>query len=239
MIGWEGSPNGITIIASVGGQLEITAVADNANAFQAISGLAVSDDYLFEYDVIQGTNNLNYSISVNGALTKNQATDFGAGNSFTFTAVATSINVLLYANYSDVGAQTVYYDNIRVTAAAGNNDVDEDGMPDQWEIDNFGGTSEQDGGPEDDYDHDGASNLDEYLAGTDPTNSSDFFHIKEFSNQTGSVLLTWDSVLDRLYSVQWSSNSIDGAWISFPDATNIPGTDAACHPDSPCRTQHT
>ena len=230
VIGWEASPNGITIIASVGGQLEITAVADNANAFQAISGLAVGDDYLFEYDVIQGTNNLNYSISVNGALTKNHATDFGAGNSFIFTAVATSINVLLYANYSDVGAQTVYYDNIRVTAAAGNNDVDEDGMPDQWEIDNFGGTSEQDGGPEDDYDHDGASNLDEYLVGTGPTNASDFFHIKEFSNQTGSVLLTWDSVLDRLYSVQWSSNLIDGTWISFPDATNIPGTDAACRP---------
>jgi Flp pilus assembly protein TadG len=43
------------------------------------------------------------------------------------------------------------------------NDVDNDGMDDQWEIDNLGG----DGEPDLDYDNDGCDNLCEYQRGTD------------------------------------------------------------------------
>lgn len=47
-------------------------------------------------------------------------------------------------------------------------DTDADGMPDAWERANLGGDLSQ--GPEDDYDLDLASNLSEYLAGTNPNN---------------------------------------------------------------------
>src|SRR5690606_4086054 len=45
-------------------------------------------------------------------------------------------------------------------------DSDGDGMDDQWELDNFG-TLDRDGTG--DFDGDGISDLDEFLAGTDPT----------------------------------------------------------------------
>jgi hypothetical protein len=47
-------------------------------------------------------------------------------------------------------------------------DTDADGLPDDWELWYFGDLSQ---GPDDDYDTDGLTNLEEYLAGTDPTNS--------------------------------------------------------------------
>jgi hypothetical protein len=50
------------------------------------------------------------------------------------------------------------------------NDTDNDGLPDKWEKDHFGSLSQ---GPADDYDNDNVSNLDEYLAGTDPTDPND------------------------------------------------------------------
>lgn len=45
-------------------------------------------------------------------------------------------------------------------------DEDNDGLPDYWEINYFGDLSE---GPEDNYDNDGYSNLDEYDRRTNPT----------------------------------------------------------------------
>ncbi|MEE9224446.1 MAG: hypothetical protein V3U51_06845 [Thermoplasmata archaeon] len=45
-------------------------------------------------------------------------------------------------------------------------DIDSDGLPDSWEIQYFGDLS-QDG--EGDFDSDGFTNLEEYEAGTDPT----------------------------------------------------------------------
>jgi len=50
-------------------------------------------------------------------------------------------------------------------------DSDVDGMPDTWEFSNFGSLDE---GPADDYDNDGFTNLAEYIAGTDPDDSSDY-----------------------------------------------------------------
>lgn len=45
-------------------------------------------------------------------------------------------------------------------------DTDSDGLPDCWEIKYFGNLDE---GPDDDYDNDGLTNLQEYQFGTDPT----------------------------------------------------------------------
>jgi hypothetical protein len=54
-------------------------------------------------------------------------------------------------------------------------DTDGNGLPDWWELKYLGvltGTP-----PDGDADHDGASNLFEYLTGTNPTNASSYFHI--------------------------------------------------------------
>ncbi len=54
-------------------------------------------------------------------------------------------------------------------------DTDGNGLPDWWELKYFGVLTGTD--PNADPDHDGASNLFEYLTGTNPTNASSYFHI--------------------------------------------------------------
>ena len=75
-------------------------------------------------------------------------------------------------------------------------DGDADGMLDGWEIDNFGSTEA--GLPGVDSDGDGALNIDESIAGTQPTNAASFFRIEQVS-ATG---LSWTAVAGRIYSVE-------------------------------------
>jgi alpha-tubulin suppressor-like RCC1 family protein len=55
---------------------------------------------------------------------------------------------------------------IRTTSSGAVGDEDSDDLPDTWETTHFGGLTETGGG---DYDSDGFTNLEEYVAGTDPT----------------------------------------------------------------------
>ena len=54
-------------------------------------------------------------------------------------------------------------------------DTDGNGPPDWWELKYFGVLTGTD--PNADPDHDRVSNLNEYLAGTNPTNGNSYFHI--------------------------------------------------------------
>ncbi len=49
-------------------------------------------------------------------------------------------------------------------------DSDGDGLPDAWELEHFGDLSQ---GPDTDFDGDGASNLAEFDAGTNPSDPND------------------------------------------------------------------
>jgi hypothetical protein len=75
-------------------------------------------------------------------------------------------------------------------------DGDADGMLDGWETENFGSTEA--GLPGVDSDGDGVLNLDESIAGTQPTNAASFFRIEQVS-ATG---LSWAAVPGRNYSVE-------------------------------------
>ena len=79
--------------------------------------------------------------------------------------------------------------------------LDTNGLPFAWEYQNFG-TAGID--PNDDPDHDGMSNLEEYLAGTDPNNAADFLAITAFNtpNAGTNVDLTWTSHPTRQYYIQ-------------------------------------
>ena len=84
-------------------------------------------------------------------------------------------------------------------------DSDNDGMDDNWEIQAFG-TLARDG--KGDFDGDGASDLEEYLAGTDPKNSASYLKVNPPGpgSAAGSVNLVWPSVLGRYYRVQYKNN---------------------------------
>ncbi len=98
-------------------------------------------------------------------------------------------------------------------------DLDRDGMPDVWEIQNFSSLAHPGSG---DQDGDGTSNAEEYIAGTHPTNPLSTFLAKSVShNSTAGYTLTWESVSGRTYKVL-RSTSLSSGWL--PASNAIPGT---------------
>lgn len=78
--------------------------------------------------------------------------------------------------------------------------LDTNGLPVAWEMSNFGHTGVD---PNADPDHDGMSNMQEYLAGTNPNDSNDYLRITNFTRDaTGYNLMSWSSVPTRYYYIQ-------------------------------------
>ena len=79
------------------------------------------------------------------------------------------------------------------------NDMDGDGLPDSWEAFYFG--SYTNCAPFGHGDSDNYDNESEYIAGTDPTDSSSYFSLV-YSRGASHITLNWNSLTGRLYSVQ-------------------------------------
>lgn len=89
--------------------------------------------------------------------------------------------------------------------SGGTGDADGDSLPDDWELAFFG--NETNAVASADGDGDGADNRSEYIAGTDPTDSADFFSVSEGASATGTGFsLSWEPLLGRLYQVNWTTN---------------------------------
>ena len=92
-------------------------------------------------------------------------------------------------------------------------DTDGDGLPDWWEnetLTNLAQTATADG------DGDGFTNLDEFLAGTNPTDPAShlaFSSIATASDGAGKhFVLTFPSIEDRNYRIEWSGTLQAGSW---------------------------
>jgi subtilisin family serine protease len=88
-------------------------------------------------------------------------------------------------------------------------DTDANGLPDWWELQYFGhltGTN-----PNTDADHDGMSNLAEWLAGTNPTNASSCLRLMAlpFKNSNAFVV-SWPSVAGKYYRLERATNLLTG-----------------------------
>jgi hypothetical protein len=91
-------------------------------------------------------------------------------------------------------------------------DSDKDGMPDLWETWFF--DSPADATAASDADADGSPDQDEYVAGTDPVDAQSVFAINGAGMVSGNqVKIRWNSVADRAYTVQFSTNLLSGTWM--------------------------
>jgi T5SS/PEP-CTERM-associated repeat protein len=61
--------------------------------------------------------------------------------------------------------------------------------------------------PDLDTDGDGMNNLQEYLAGTDPKDSTSYLHITSIVSQLGGIFLKWSVVPGKTYAVQVTTNT--------------------------------
>ncbi len=91
-------------------------------------------------------------------------------------------------------------------------DQDSDGMPDLWEFQysEGEGVTALDAGT--DSDSDGLDNLQEYVAGLNPTNYDGFYvsAIEIPAADGHPFILHWNSVTGRVYDVYWTTNLEDG-----------------------------
>ena len=100
-------------------------------------------------------------------------------------------------------------------------DTDLNGLPDWWELQYFGHLTGTD--PNADPDHDGLSNLGEWLAGTNPTNAASGLPLTAVSvTNLNTVLLSWPSVTGKAYRLERATNLLTG--FNSIVATNIAAT---------------
>ena len=88
-------------------------------------------------------------------------------------------------------------------------DTDANGLPDWWELQYFGHLTGTD--PNADADHDGMSNLKEWLAGTNPTNASSVLRLVAIpTNNPNAFVVRWPSVAGKYYWLERSTNLLTG-----------------------------
>jgi hypothetical protein len=103
-------------------------------------------------------------------------------------------------------------------------DSDGDGMDDDWEVAYFGNTSRPGSG---DFDGDGASDLREFLAGTDPTNAGSVFRVLTVSSAGGGgKLLFWTGNPARSYRAEFKDDLSAPGWTALTGTISWSGSTA-------------
>lgn len=93
-------------------------------------------------------------------------------------------------------------------------DSNTDGIPDEWQIANWGTTASKWGSPADDSDGDGLTNYQEFLAGTDPRDASSALKTQVQTVQ-GAMYFKWNTVPGKVYQIQYSPDF--QSWINVGD----------------------
>jgi hypothetical protein len=99
-------------------------------------------------------------------------------------------------------------------------DVDGDGLPDAWEQAN--GTQPFVADANDDPDHDGFSNLQEYLAGTCPKDPTSLLKLQPANADASGVTLQFLAASNHSYSVLYKLSLTETTWLKLSDVSSFP-----------------
>lgn len=156
------------------------------------------------------------SVSVNGtaATTGNLYSNWTA----TVSGLTGGTN-LLVAVAADSASHTAT-NTSHVIYADATFDGNSDGLPDAWQIQYFGSPDAPAAGPNIDGDNDGFSNNQEYVAGTDPTDSTSALRVISVAGPGGpGFKIEWAAVSGKNYSVEYSDDLIVTNWIPLTTVT--------------------
>jgi titin len=102
-----------------------------------------------------------------------------------------------------------------------------DGIPDAWRARYFGGSGTTTNSQSDafaDPDHDGASNYQEFLAGTNPTNAASVLKLTALNPSSSTNVISLDSVNGIVYRILSRDDLIGGDWMILADQVIGSGT---------------
>ncbi|HTI70572.1 MAG TPA: hypothetical protein VMF06_11440 [Candidatus Limnocylindria bacterium] len=113
-------------------------------------------------------------------------------------------------------------------------DSDHDGLDDAWELAHFGNLNQ---GANDDPDHDGANNLAEFTAHTDPMDTASVLRLSIRLADDTAIQFSWPTMAGVRYQVQFATGLGSTAWQDF--GTPVDGTGETAHslPATPPDTQ--
>ncbi|MDZ8118924.1 hypothetical protein [Pontiella agarivorans] len=95
----------------------------------------------------------------------------------------------------------------QITTVSAIDDVDEDGIPDDWEYEQMNTTVGV--SASEDQDGDGFDGAAEWIADTDPTDGNSYLKLEAYTNAASMV---FSSSLDREYRIEYCSDLIDLNW---------------------------
>jgi hypothetical protein len=96
-----------------------------------------------------------------------------------------------------------------------------DGLPDDWQAAHWGENAGGWPAPNSDTDNDGASDLQEFLAGTDPADSASVLKVQILADPYG-IQIVWNTQPGLIYQIQSSSDA--GEWVGYGTARFAAGS---------------
>ena len=125
-----------------------------------------------------------------------------------------AVRARLQESAGDRTSDFAFVDSVQVVGVLADPDYDgdADGLPDLWEARQF--PEGLDALPDADSDGDGASNHDEYVAGTDPTETTSVLELAPLATNlttTANLIFRWPSATGRTYSI-WRATNVLGPY---------------------------
>ncbi len=221
--------NGTIEPGALPGQLNLSGhlvLADSSRLRMEIGGSALG-----QFDVV----NVAGSVALGGTLAVTLVNGFASvmTNGANFTVLSSGTPVLgAFANVPNGGALTTTEGYARFTVLyAGAStvrltdlvivDTDADGLPNWWE-DQFGLGKTNAADAALDLDGDGASNLNEFLSGTKPSDPASVFRITALQPSGGDLRVTWTTVGGKSYVVQ-TNGDVSNGFTDFSPLIAVPG----------------
>jgi Tol biopolymer transport system component len=137
------------------------------------------------------------------------------GHRLAFTSIATDFVANDRNGRNDVFLTTVHPVLVE--------DLDNDGMADDWETIHFGGLQALASA---DDDLDGFTNLEEYIAGTDPLDSGSHPRLEIMASNSARAQLHWVAAPGRTYAIESTIDPVHGAWSAVAGIIRIAGAAA-------------